>query len=348
MFRVIHLLDLNQNWSRFCSFLKLSSSNYFGTRLPGVACEITENFISVVQFDHRNSKAVDKFAIRSIPKGLLDPSLTKLNVSSVQDLARVVRATLDEAGIKTSRISLAIPDASVRVAILSLDKLPSKYDEKIEFFKWKLKKSVPYNIEESHLNFLEQDTDTGQNVVITVNIYREVLEQFEEVFENLEINLGLIVPSTFAAYELLVRQDRSDIQNSVLFVRTESSSMSSLITQGGVIVFYQHKGSSFNKPFFSGTENSDQIPNQLIDPYEDIHPYLMYYQDKLESTGVKKVVLMYPNDFDESQLLSLEERSKALVSNFDPSTLFHWKHDTPFNKLKIELSPALGLALGKL
>ena len=48
------------------------------------------------------------------------------------------------------------------------------------------------------------------------------------------------------------------------------------------------------------------------------------------------------------QLLSLKERSRALVSNFDPSSLFHWKHSTPFNKLKNDLSPALGLALGKI
>ena len=342
------MLELHQNWSRFYSFLRVTSSNYFEPRLPGIACEITENSISVVQFDHRNSKAVDKFAIRSIPRGLLVPSLTKPNVSSVKDLVTIIRSALDEGRIKAGRISLAIPDTSVRITILSLDKLPSKYDEKIAFLKWKLKKSIPYNIENSHLNFVEQETDRDQNIVITVSIHQDVLREFEEVFENLEINVGLIMPSTFAAYELFVRQDQKNAQNSVLFVRAKSSSMSSMIIQGGVIVFYQHKGSNFNKTFFSEIENTNQPPNQLIDAYEDIHPYLMYFQDKLKASGVDKVVLMYPEDFDESQLLSLKERSRALVSNFDPSSLFHWKHSTPFNKLKNDLSPALGLALGKL
>ena len=342
------MLELHQSGSRFYSFLRLTSSNYFEPRLPGIACEITENFVSVVQFDHRNSKAVDKFAIRSIPSGLLVPSLTKPNVSSVKDLVTIVRSALDEGYIKTSRISLAIPDTSVRITILSLDRLPSKYDEKIEFLKWKLKKTIPYDIEEAHLNFLEQETDTGQNTVITVSIHQDVLRKFEEVFESLEINVGLIMPSTFAAYELFVRQNQKNAENSILFVRAKSSSMSSMIIQRGTIVFYQYKGSNFNKALFSGIENSEKQQNQLIDPYEDIHPYLMYFQDKLKASGVDKVVLMYPEDLDESQLLSLKERSRAIVSNFDPSSLFHWKHSTPFNKLKNDLSPALGLALGKL
>ena len=195
---------------------------------------------------------------------------------------------------------------------------------------------------------MEQETDTGQNTVITVSIHQDVLRKFEEVFESLEINVGLIMPSTFAAYELFVRQNQKNAENSILFVRAKSSSMSSMIIQRGTIVFYQYKGSNFNKALFSGIENSEKQQNQLIDPYEDIHPYLMYFQDKLKASGVDKVVLMYPEDLDESQLISLKERSRAIVSNFDPSSLFHWKHSTPFNKLKNDLSPALGLALGKL
>ena len=159
--------------------------------------------------------------------------------------------------------------------------------------------------------------------------------------------MGFITPATFAAYELLARLHQDEIQKSVLFMRVRASNISSLIIQQGAIVFYRHIDFDFKEPATSEEEDIDLILNRLVDPYDEIHPCVMYYQDKLGATGVDKIYLMYPQDFGQAELDSLMERSKAAVSNFDPSALFNWKHTTSFNQLKHTLSPELGLALGK-
>ena len=334
-------------WGRSNSHFGGGLSKYFEPRLPGVACEISNQFFALVQFASQRSRLVDDFAVGELPKGLVVPSLTKPSVESVQDLAEIIKATLAKASVNTNRISLAIPDACVRITIHPFEALPSKEKEKVELLKWKLKKTVPYNIDDSHLHFVEQQTETGQYYVITVNIHQEVLAQFEEIFESLGIHVGLITPTTFAAYKLLARQHSSDIQQSVLFMRVRASNVSSLIIQQGVVVFYRHIDFDFKESPAAEEKDSDLIWNQLVDPYDEIHPCLMYYQDKLGGTGVDKIYLMYPQDLREGELLSLMERSKTSVSNFDPSQLFQWKHTTPFDSLKHTLSPALGLALGK-
>lgn len=313
---------------------------YFQPRLPGIACEISRQHFSVVRLDPRRSHRVDGFAVENVPQGLVETSLTEPGVRSVEELGKIIRAALARAGVSTNRISLAIPDACARVAIHPFETLPPKREEKTELLKWKLKKTIPYDIDDSHLGFVEQKTESGKNHVITVNIHREVLAQFEEVFESLGIHVGFVTLSTFAAYELLARQHRDEIRKSVLFMRVRSSNISSVIVQQEAVVFYRHTDYNFESPM-------DLMVNWSVDPYEEIHPCLMYYQDKLGAAGVDKVYLSFPRDFAEAELSSLAERTRASVSNFDASGIVQWKQTVSSNLVHHLLSPALGLALGK-
>lgn len=313
---------------------------YFEPRLPGVACEISRQFFSVARLDPRRSHRVDGFAVENIPQGLVETSLTEPGVRSVEELGKIIRAALAKAGVSTHRISLAIPDACARVAIHPFETLPSKREEKTELLKWKLKKTIPYDIDESHLSFVEQKTETGTHHVITANIHKEVLAQFEAVFESLGIHVGFVTLSTFAVYELLARQHRDALRKSVLFTRVRSSNISSLIIQQGAVVFYRHTDYDFESPM-------DLMVNWSADPYEEIHPCLMYAQDKLGAAGVDQVYLSFPRDFSEPELSSLAERTGASVSNFDAWGAVQWKQEMPSNLVHHILAPALGLALGK-
>ena len=67
---------------------------YFQPRLPGIACEISRQHFSVVRLDQRRSRQVDGFAVENIPQGLVEPSLTEPIVRSVEELAKVIKATL--------------------------------------------------------------------------------------------------------------------------------------------------------------------------------------------------------------------------------------------------------------
>ncbi len=313
---------------------------YFQPRLPGIACEISRQYFSVARMDPRRSLRVDGSAVGNLPQGLVEPSLIEPGVESIEELGKIIKSTLTKAGVTTNRISLAIPDACARVAIHPLEALPSKQGEKTELLKWKLKKTVPYDIEDAHLSFVEQPTATGKNHVITATIHKAVLAQFEEVFESLGIHVGFITLSTFAAYELLARQHRDEIRKSVLFMRVRSSNISSLIIQQEAVVFYRHTDFNFESPM-------DLMVNWSADPYEEIHPCLMYYRDKLDAAGVEKVYLAFPREFSETELSSLAERTRASVSNFDASRTVQWKQTMPSNLVHHILAPALGLALGK-
>ena len=312
---------------------------YFEPRLPGTACEISPHAFSAVQLEPRRARWVDSFAVETLPSGLFAPSLTQPGVSSIQELGKVIKAALFRAGINSHRISLAIPDVCARVGIHAFETLSSKQEEKTELLKWKLKKTLPYDIEESHLRFVEQPMESDRVFVITVNIQKDILAQFEEVFESLGIHVGFITLSTLAVFELLARRHQEEMRKSALFLRMSPSGVSSLIVQQGTVVFYRHAG-------FDPLKQDGDLTGP-VDPYDEVHRCLMYAQDKLGATAVDRVYLTYPEALPSEALLSLTERSGASVSNFDPCRDFHWKMAAPSKALQGPLAPALGLASGK-
>src|SRR5258706_905666 len=158
---------------------------FFQPSLPLVACEINRRTIAVVRLDSRNPALVDRFAVIPLPEGLVLPSLTRPNIAAVPDFVAALKAALAKAEIKTARVSLALPDASAKVSLHPLDTLPGNENEKEQLLRWKLKKTLPFNIDESHVASLDHKFPNGKHLVLTVCIHKELLAQYEAAFQNL-------------------------------------------------------------------------------------------------------------------------------------------------------------------
>jgi type IV pilus assembly protein PilM len=326
--------------------LKAKLQRFFEPRLPSVACELNCRAIALVRLDSKNASLVDRFVVTSLPPGLLVPSLVEPNITSVPDFLAAMKTAFTKADLKTPRISLAIPDASAKVAIHHLDMLPGNENEKQQLLRWKLKKTVPFNVDDAHLSYLEHKGLDGRYKVLTVCIHKGVLAQYEEVFQKLGMHAGYISLSSFAAFELLVRMEPELRQRSVLFLRVKSSGVSSLVTQLGSPVF-------FRQVDYEAVEGSEPAPNVsartevMPDLYSELHPCVMYYQDKLSAKPLDGIYVACPQDPTEALLSSLSQKFQSPVMNLDPLRFFHSLNPGSLGKLKNALMPSLGLALGR-
>jgi type IV pilus assembly protein PilM len=320
---------------------------YFQPTLPPVACEITARSVSVVRLNTKKPPEIDRYAVEPIPPGLITPSLSRPMVGSSSDFLSLLRSMFARADLKTNRISLAIPDSCAKVTIHQLDSMPGSESEKLQLLKWKLKKTVPFNIEDSRLSFLEQKTPDGKYVIVTVNIHVAVLAQLEAIFESLGMHVGYITLASFAAFEVLARQDPEVLLKSVLLVRAQPSEISSLIVRQGSVVFFRHSEYEADdaSPIKSGLAQAEDA--ELEQLYEEIHPCLMYYQDKLSDTAIEKVYIAPLHLLDPELLSSLSQKSTTPVFSLDPLRLFQWQSPGPLSNLKEILCPSLGLAMGK-
>jgi type IV pilus assembly protein PilM len=317
---------------------------FFEPSLPLVACEINRRSIVLVRLDSRNPAFVDRLAVSPLSEGLVSPSLVQPNIADLSDFVAALKSALAKAEIKTTRISLALPDASAKVSLHSLDKLPGNDNEKQQLLRWKLKKTVPFNIDEAHVASLDHKLANGKHLVLTVCIQREVLAQYEEAFQKLGIHAGYVCLSSFAAFELVAKIDPELEQSSVMLIRVRSSGVSSLISQNGHVVFFRQTDvNDETEGFEQRTANVGNLP----DLFDEIHPCVTYYQDKLSTQPLDKIYVVCPQDPPAVVLTSLSQRFRSPVLNLDPLHFFQSSNAVALRNFKNTLIPSLGLATGR-
>jgi type IV pilus assembly protein PilM len=316
---------------------------FFEPSLPLVACEINSRSIALVRLDSRNPALVDRFAVTPLAEGLVCPSLVRPNITDLPEFLAVLKSAFVKAEIKTARISLALPDASAKVSLHSMDTLPSNENEKQQLLRWKLKKTVPFNVEEARMASLDHKLASGKHLVLTVCIHREVLAQYEEAFQKLGIHAGYVCLSSFAVFELLARLEPDLGQRSVLLLRVRQSGVSSLIAQEGRVVFFRQTGIGEGPADAVLAAGAPGLPD-LVD---EIHPCVTYYQDKLSSQPLDKIYVACPQDPPPAMLSSLSERFGSPVLNLDPLRFFQSPNAAALRTFKSALMPSLGLAAGR-
>ena len=311
---------------------------FFEPSLPLVACEINRRAIALVRLDSRNPAQVDRFSVTPLAEGLVVPSLIRPNITALPEFVAELKSAFAKAEIKTSRISLALPDASAKVSLHPLDTLPGKEHEKQQLLRWKLKKTVPFNIDDAHVTSLDHKLPNGKHLVLTVCIHKEVLAQYEEAFQKLGIHAGYVCLSSFATFELLSKLEPDLGQRSVLLLRVRSSGVSSLIVQEGRVVLFRQTDVGEEAPISPAVG----VP----DLFDEIHPCVTYYQDKLSSQPLDKIYVACPQDPPAAVLSSLSERFRSPVVNLDPLRFFQ-SPNAALRNFKNMLMPSLGLAAGR-
>lgn len=325
--------------------LKTRIERFFEPQLPAVACEISRQAVSLVRLDSKQSNVVDRFAVIPLPPGLIVPSLTRPNIASVPDFVIAMKSAIAKAEAKSMKMSLAIPDASAKSAIHIMDTIPSNENERQQLLKWKLKKTVPFNVEEAHLSYWEKKASDGKHVLLTVCISREVLNQYEDAFQRMGIQMGYITLSSFAAFEFLARLDPEVVQKSVLLLRIGATDSSSLIMQEGRVSFFRHAERNEYEELTTTAKPPKPTKTQYQEIYDELYPCVIYYQDKLSSQPLTKIYVDCHQEVPLTVSSSLSESLQSPVEILDLMKYFHSPQHSELKSLRHHVLSPLGLAL---
>jgi type IV pilus assembly protein PilM len=91
-----------------------------------------------------------------------------------------------------------LPDAAVRVVLLDFEALPSKHQEAEAVVRFRLKKSLPFDVDKAQVSYHAQPSGTGIRVVAAVAL-TSVVEEYEAVFSEAGYSPGVVLPSMLAA-----------------------------------------------------------------------------------------------------------------------------------------------------
>src|SRR5215472_13689810 len=87
--------------------------------------------------------------------GVLVPSPLKENILDPEAFGEAVRQLAPTGSSRgKKRAALVLPPNSVRVAVIDFDSFPEKEDERLQLISFRLRKSIPFDVDEAALSYV--------------------------------------------------------------------------------------------------------------------------------------------------------------------------------------------------
>ena len=126
---------------------------------PRVACEISADRVSAARISEGGTN-LEAATATTLPPGILSPGLQQANIVDRAKLLSALRDLLAAVAGRSRDICLVVPDSTTRVMLLDFDTLPDKQVDADAVVRFRLKKSLPFDIEESAVSFERQGNAT--------------------------------------------------------------------------------------------------------------------------------------------------------------------------------------------
>lgn len=258
---------------------------------PGCVVEITAQRVAAARWT--NNRHLESFAVEPLPLGAVMPSPVDTNVAQPEALASALRRLFTRVPHHGAPIALLIPDAVVRVFILPFESLPRKADEALPLLRWRLKKSVPFDVEETVVSWMRQQGRDG-NLEVMAGIARQrIIREYEQAIGSVGAPVSVVLGSTLASLPLL------DDRGATLLIRMSGKTLTTVIVRGANLCVYR-----------SSEISSGLAAHAMLD---EIFPAIAYYQDTWRES-VDRARLAGMGSRDEVFRLALAEELRVPVT----------------------------------
>ncbi|HKD13185.1 MAG TPA: hypothetical protein VKE71_01450 [Candidatus Angelobacter sp.] len=167
---------------------------------PRLACEINTSRVTAGRASDKG--ALEVFTMRQLTHGTVVPGLSGANIQDASGLRNAVSGALAPLSGGSKDVIVILPDASVRVLLLEFDDLPAKSQERDSVIRFRLKKSLPFDVEQAALSCDVRRANGTVQVVAAVSP-QEVVKEYEMAFQDAGYSPGVVLPSSLAALGLL-------------------------------------------------------------------------------------------------------------------------------------------------
>ncbi|HEY6253527.1 MAG TPA: hypothetical protein VI685_26510 [Candidatus Angelobacter sp.] len=177
----------------------MASSKQSAVR-PRLACEITASRLIAARASDKGT--LEAFTIRQLSQGAVIPSLNAGNIQDASALRTCISGALAALSGGARDVTVILPDAAVRVLLLEFEDLPAKAQDRDSVIRFRLKKSLPFDVEQAALSCDVRRSNGTVQVVAAVSPL-EVIKEYESAFRDAGYSPGVLLPSSLAALGLL-------------------------------------------------------------------------------------------------------------------------------------------------
>jgi type IV pilus assembly protein PilM len=178
----------------------MDSLQQYRTR-PRLACEVTVQGVIAARAADK-AAGLDLFTLRRLAPGTVAPGLSAPNIHDGEALRAAVRGALGAVTSKSRDVIVILPDAAIRVLLLEFETLPAKAQDIDPVVRFRLKKSLPFDVDQAAVSYDIRRQNGTVRVVAAVSP-QSVVEEYEAAFRDAGYSPGVVVPSSLAALGLV-------------------------------------------------------------------------------------------------------------------------------------------------
>jgi type IV pilus assembly protein PilM len=226
---------------------------------PHVAIEFAPDRVAAARW---KGNSIDEFTVETLPPAALVPSAVETNILNASAVKTAVANIVSRLRVRDQDVALILPDPVIRVFVQHFDEFPRSAQEALPMLRWKLKKSIPFEADETVISYMRQPARAEGVDIVTALARLRIVREYEGLAEGANLCPGVILSSSLAAISLL------EDDKATLMARVSGVALTTAIVRGDVLCGYR----CTELPVHSG----DITPKMLLD---EIYPVAAYYQD---------------------------------------------------------------------
>lgn len=235
------------------------SPGFKSSAKPKLACEIAADRVLAGRVSERGD-IVEMCAAADLAPGSVVPDLLEANLRERTRVFESIRETLGSVSGRSRDVIAVLPDAAVRVMLLDFETLPANRQEAESVVRFRLKKSLPFDVDKAKVSYHSQPSTGGVRVVAAVAL-TSVIEDYESAFREAGYSPGVVLPSMLAAL------GAADADRPTLVVKVDPRTTSIAILENHQLLLFRT---------LENTRGVTITGEQLA---EEIYPSIVFFQD---------------------------------------------------------------------
>ena len=247
----------------------LFASNIIGVEISqyGVTCAVTSGRAA--------SPRVERVASAPFASGVLQTSLREQNVLDPDAFVAGLKSAHNLLLCRSTRVAVSLPDSACRIMLFDLEGRFKNRSEALDLIRWKLKKSIPLDTADTHLDYQQLSVrENGDLALLVAIISRTVVSQYEDLIVKAGFSPARIDCNTFNICRVFER--RLSLHEECILISFYGSTLSIVFFSQGIPEFIRSKD-------LSGTPATDSRV------YMEINSSLLVYKERFPERSVQTV-----------------------------------------------------------
>ena len=235
---------------------------------PKIACEISADRVLAGRLAEAGG-VVEVCAVRELAPGSVVPDLTEPNLRQPEAVRKVINDVIGSIAGRSRDVIAVLPDASARVMLLDFDTLPPNPQEAESVVRFRLKKSLPFDVDKAKVSYHAQASLGGLRIVAAVAL-SSVIEDYEAAFRDAGYSAGVVLPSMLAAL------GAAEADRPTLVLKVDARTTSLAILDAGQLLLFRT---------LENTRGVTITGEQLA---EEVYPSVVFFQDTYH-TNIERI-----------------------------------------------------------